>query len=159
MQLWYSNESEEEKWIFEDAGNGYVNIRSLTGYYLDLAGDSYNDNANVQVYPYVVNNSQKWRLEKCAENAPTTETIITNHSSYSLINTTVKNADNGTQVIFAVYKNKKLVDLQIRQYEGADIETTTIHDYEEITVMLWSDMHSMKPLCPASVFEKTNNEY
>jgi len=63
VQLWESNGAAEEHWVFEDAGNGYVFIRSNADYYLDVQGDQAKNNANIQVYRFAGNNSQKWLLK------------------------------------------------------------------------------------------------
>lgn len=70
VQLWESYGSAEEQWVLEDAGNGYVFIRSNADYYLDVQGDQAKNNANIQVYRFVGNNSQKWLLKN-------TEHIVT----------------------------------------------------------------------------------
>ena len=64
VQLWESRNSAEEHWVLEDAGNGYFYIRSNADYYLDVEYDQAKNNANIQVYRFVGNNSQKWKLEK-----------------------------------------------------------------------------------------------
>ena len=64
LQLWESNDSAEEHWVLEDAGNGYVFIRSNADYYIDVQGDQAKNNANVQVYRFAGNDSQKWLLKK-----------------------------------------------------------------------------------------------
>lgn len=66
VKLYNTNTGTENYWYFEDAGNGYVYIRNKSGYYLDVQGDKAVDHANVQLYQFVGNNSQKWRLEAIA---------------------------------------------------------------------------------------------
>ena len=88
------------------------------------------------------------------EPEPALNASLENKETYTTIKVQPQFIETGNSIVVAVYKDKKLVDLQIRQYEGVNIETTTIPDYEEIKVMLWSNIKSMKPLCPASVFEK-----
>ena len=85
VQLYYSNTFNEEKWFFEDAGNGYVAIRNYYGYYLDIAGDSAVDNANIQVYNTLESNSQKWRLVPDAPSSSISipEGVYTIHSAWS----------------------------------------------------------------------------
>ena len=63
IQLWFTNTSTEQKWVFEDAGNGNVYIRSLYGTYLDTGGPTY-PNTNIQTYQYDGTPSQQWKLEK-----------------------------------------------------------------------------------------------
>lgn len=64
VQLWESNNAAEQHWVLEDAGNGYVYMRSNADYYLDVEGDRAENNADVQVYHFADNNSQRWRLNK-----------------------------------------------------------------------------------------------
>lgn len=85
---------------------------------------------------------------------PTIEITVTPKSNYSFITASIENADIGTSVVFGIYKNDKLVDLQIDTYQGEDILIATFADYDRIKAMLWDNVQSMKPLCPASVFEK-----
>lgn len=54
----------EEKWVFEDAGDGYVYIRSITGYYVDIDGNRAENHVNVLAYHFTGNTVQKWRLER-----------------------------------------------------------------------------------------------
>jgi len=77
VQLWSNNNSDEQYWVLEDAGNGYVYIRSKIGYYLDLEGDMAVNKANIQIYNYVGTNSQKWRLDSCIKPTEPTELPIT----------------------------------------------------------------------------------
>lgn len=63
VKLYDTNTGEENLWGFEDAEDGYVFIRSKTGYYLDVQGDRASNNANIQIYLFAGNNSQRWRLE------------------------------------------------------------------------------------------------
>ena len=63
VKLYTTNTDTEDFWYFEDAGDGYVYIRNRTGYYLDVQGDEAKNNANIQLYHFVGNKSQKWRLE------------------------------------------------------------------------------------------------
>lgn len=62
IQLWDTNTSTEQKWVFEDAGNGNVYIRSLYGMYLDTGGPTDN-NTNIQTWPFDGSTSQQWKLE------------------------------------------------------------------------------------------------
>ena len=62
IQLFCLNSNNEEKWFFENAGDGYVNIRNYYGYYVDIAGDSTENHANIQTYRTKYNNSQRWWL-------------------------------------------------------------------------------------------------
>lgn len=64
VQLWESNASDEEHWVLENAGDGYVYMRSNADYYLDVEYDQAVNNANIQVYYFVGNNSQRWLLTR-----------------------------------------------------------------------------------------------
>ena len=63
VRLYNDNSFDDEHWIFEDAGNGYVCIKSMTGYYLDLQGSVAKDKANIQIWKFADNADQFWRLE------------------------------------------------------------------------------------------------
>ena len=63
VKLYYKNDALENEWILENAGNGYVYIRNHSGFYLDVQGDEATNNANIQIYHFVGNKSQKWRIE------------------------------------------------------------------------------------------------
>ena len=85
VQLYSSNTFNEENWFFEDAGNGYVAIRNYYGYYLDIAGDSAVNNANIQAYNTLESNSQKWRLIPDAPSSSISipEGVYTIHSAWN----------------------------------------------------------------------------
>ena len=77
VKLYDTNNADEDYWLLEDAGDGYVYIKNKTGYYLDVQGDQGVDNANVQLYHFVGNNSQKWRLEDVTDYAYVPDGIYT----------------------------------------------------------------------------------
>ena len=104
VQLYKSNTFNEEKWFFEDAGNGFVAIRNYYGYYVDIAGDSAVNNANVQAYNTLESNSQKWRL---VPDAPS--------SSISI--------PEGVYTIHSAWNKNKVLDIQgDSQASGANIQ-------------------------------------
>ena len=62
IQLWNTNTSKEQKWVFEDAGNGNVYIHSLYGEYLDTGGQVTNS-TNIRTWDFDGSTSQQWKLE------------------------------------------------------------------------------------------------
>ena len=66
VQLYNSYENQEEHWVFEDAGNGNVYIKSLYGVYLDTGGATDN-NTNIITYEFDGTTSQQWTLVKVSE--------------------------------------------------------------------------------------------
>lgn len=64
IQLWKDHNSIEEKWVFEDAGNGQILIRSLYGTYVDLKDGATDNNTNIQTYSYDGTTSMKWVLHR-----------------------------------------------------------------------------------------------
>ena len=66
IQLYNSHDNEEEHWVFEDAGNGNVYIKSLYGVYVDTGGPVYN-NTNIITYQFDGTLSQQWTLVPVAE--------------------------------------------------------------------------------------------
>lgn len=85
---------------------------------------------------------------------PTIELDVTDNNPYSVINATIENAEIGSQIIFAIYKDNKLIDLQTKTYEGENVLAETSVDYDRIKAMLWENMHGMKPLCPPDEYVK-----
>ena len=81
VKLYNTNEADEDYWFFEDAGGGYVYIKNKTGFYLDVQGDQGVDCANVQLYHFVGNNSQKWRLEDVTDYSYVPDGVYTIQSS------------------------------------------------------------------------------
>ena len=64
IQLWHDNNSPEEKWVFEDAGNGKVLIRSLYGTYVDLENGKTDNWTNIQTFNYDGSTSMEWVMHK-----------------------------------------------------------------------------------------------
>lgn len=64
VKLYVNCSGAESKWALENAGNGYFYIRNNAGFYLDIEADNAADNSNVQVYHFVGNKVQKWKLIK-----------------------------------------------------------------------------------------------
>ena len=62
VQQWTGNGSEAQVWVFEDAGDGWVYIRNMHGYYLDVKDAADNNGANVQAWTFNGTDAQKWKL-------------------------------------------------------------------------------------------------
>lgn len=56
-------QSDNQKWKFIDAGNGYYFIRSKLGTYLDVQYSNINAGTPIWMYPFNGTNAQKWKLE------------------------------------------------------------------------------------------------
>ena len=76
------NGSDAQKWKFEDAGDGYVYIKSALMYYMDV--DTYQrdlkDGTNIWVYPYNGSTAQKFKLIPVSES----RTLSVAEGSYSI---------------------------------------------------------------------------
>lgn len=61
---WTSNKTNAQNWIFEDAGNGYVYIKTVLGdYYLDAQNAKSDNGTNIQIYQFnPAYNAQKFKL-------------------------------------------------------------------------------------------------
>ena len=59
---WHGNGADGQQWVFEDAGNGYVYIRNLYGYYLDVENGVNKDGTNIRVWDFNGSSAQKWML-------------------------------------------------------------------------------------------------
>ena len=62
VSLFSGNGNDGQQWIAEDAGDGYVYLRNLYGYYLDVCNGVNADQQNVQVWNYNGGEAQKWKL-------------------------------------------------------------------------------------------------
>ena len=83
IQLWDSNTSTEQKWVFEDAGSGKYYVRSLYGEYLDTGSGGPTDNrTSVVTWHYDGTESQQWILEWVSpyERTEVAEGIYTFHN-------------------------------------------------------------------------------
>lgn len=97
------------------------------------SGETYTTNADATLYA-------QW------EKIISTQTKVTKKPTYSLINIAVENAEIGTNVIVAMYNQNRMVDFQTEIYDGNDISLATFSKYDEIKVMIWKDLSTLKPL-------------
>lgn len=83
VKLWNKNTNAEEKWYIQKVGtNTYRFINGYSGLCMDIAGGSVDNRADVQVYPYVGTDDQKWMLSRCGTQIFTNGTYyITNYRS------------------------------------------------------------------------------
>jgi len=145
-----------EPQTFENCSNAYISsIKPTRSGYIFLGwarsasateaefqpSDEYTENTDITLYAV-------WKI------LPSTETSITKKSAYSLINTTVKNAENGNLILIATYKNGKMSDLQTEAYTGEDISVATFLPYDNVKVMIFDSLKSLKPL---SIAETISN--
>ncbi|MBR3317149.1 MAG: RICIN domain-containing protein [Atopobiaceae bacterium] len=58
------NGNNDQRWGFQDAGDGWVYVHNLLGYYLDVEGshESNKDGGNVHTWPFNGDDAQKWKL-------------------------------------------------------------------------------------------------
>lgn len=64
VQIWDRNYDANQRWEFQDAGDGYYYIKSVLGnLYLDAYGGSSENGTNIQVYPLNGGAGQKWRID------------------------------------------------------------------------------------------------
>jgi hypothetical protein len=67
IHVWQATGATCQKWAFEDAGDGYVYLRSGWGTYMDVEGDSSADGANIQTYEFNGTRAQKYVLRDAAK--------------------------------------------------------------------------------------------
>ncbi len=75
------DDHDAEKWLFEDAGGGYVRIKSLNGYYLSLQDGEAKNGAVIRMQSYEDSDAQRWRLERCTKTEMCT--LTTDATSYA----------------------------------------------------------------------------
>lgn len=80
------------------------------------------------------------------ENEPVLNASLENKETYTTIKVQPQFIETGNNIVIAVYKNYKLTDIQIKQYNGEDISTATFAEYDTIKVMILKNMASMIPL-------------
>ena len=56
------NNDNSQKWIFEDAENGFFFIRNTLGWYLDVYHSSVNDGTAINIHPFNGTNAQKFKI-------------------------------------------------------------------------------------------------
>lgn len=61
---------------------------------------------------------------------------------------TPNNIDAGNSIVFAAYKDGKMVDIQTKIYDGADSAFSIAVPYDTVKAMIWKNLTSMEPLCP-----------
>ena len=111
------DDNPEDHWYFEDAGNGYVFIKNITGLYLDLENNTAENRSNVSLYEFVgkSNKSQKWRLEDVTDYYDAEDGLYT-----------IATARN-TDYQLDIYGNKTENRANIQLYEQLD---TTVQLFE-----------------------------
>ena len=69
VQIYQSKDTSNDNqlWSFEDAGDGYVYIKSKTGYYLDVSGGFTDNQTNIHVWTGNGTDAQRWKLVRCNE--------------------------------------------------------------------------------------------
>ena len=63
VQLTQNNEN-NQKWIFEDAGNGYLFIRNTLGWYLDVFYSETKNGTPINIHPFNGTSAQKFKIEE-----------------------------------------------------------------------------------------------
>ena len=65
VKLWNVNTRPEERWVLlPTGGSTYRFINGYDNLCMDITGGSTASGADVQVYPYVFTDDQKWTLQK-----------------------------------------------------------------------------------------------
>ena len=63
VQLIQNNEN-NQKWIFEDAGNGYLFIRNTLGWYLDVFHAETENSTPINIHPFNGTSAQKFKIKE-----------------------------------------------------------------------------------------------
>ncbi|MBR4721349.1 MAG: leucine-rich repeat domain-containing protein [Clostridia bacterium] len=67
---------------------------------------------------------------------------------------TPKNIKEGNSIIFAVYKDRKMVDMQTKIYDGGNSVFSVTVPYDTVKAMVWENLKSMEPLCPLKIISQ-----
>ena len=108
------NSNNEEKWVFEDAGNGYVTIRSLYDVYVDTESGRTENRTALKTFQYDGTTSQQWKLIKTTEK-PT-----------AVLEADETCCDNNTNVFFTFGGNNSGIFTLGIYKEGTRIDTVTV---------------------------------
>lgn len=155
VQLYHLNTLPEDKWLFEDAGNGYVYIRNYYGNYVDIAADSVTNHANIQVYHAKENNSQRWRLIAEPEPVEVPEGVYTIHSAY----------DNNYVLDIAGDSMENKANIQLYQFLDNDVQKFRVVKYgsyyniQSVYSELWLDVQYPSTESHANVQLSNNNTW
>ena len=114
IQLFENNTNNEEKWVFEDAGNGYVTIRSLYDVYVDTESGRTENRTALKTFQYDGTTSQQWKLIKTTEK-PT-----------AVLEADETCCDNNTNVFFTFGGNNSGIFTLGIYKEGTRIDTVTV---------------------------------
>ena len=102
-------------------------------------GDLYTSNASVTLYA-------QW--EKINSY---TKTKVIDYNIYKLCNAEIFNIDISGSIIISSYKNGKMVSCEMRDLMDGSESFAVFGDIDEIKVMVWDGLSTMKPLCDAEV--------
>lgn len=81
---------------------------------------------------------------------PYIEALVTKNGNTCSIKTNLHNL-SGCKIFVASYKDNRLITLEMRDYTKGNEPFTVIGDVDEIKVMAFDRLSSMKPLCDAKV--------
>lgn len=79
-----------------------------------------------------------------------TASILEKSQNSYTIKTKISNTNNGNLIVVG-YKNKLCVAVETTSYIEEIVSSTLIGDFDEFKIMLWDNLHTMKPLCDAEV--------
>ena len=66
VQQYEDEHASDQRWLFEDAGDGWVYIRKMNAYYLDVQDGKNRNDANVQTWYFNGTSAQKWKVVRAS---------------------------------------------------------------------------------------------
>jgi len=108
-------------------------------------GATYTENNNLVLYA-------QWESV-----IPHTESTITKSGTKLIIDMNVHNINSPFDILIVGYKENRLVTMKRVLYNEQNSPYTLEGDIDEIKVMVWSDLSTLKPLCDAEVIQ--SNEF
>lgn len=108
-------------------------------------GATYTENNNLVLYA-------QWKSV-----IPHTESTVTKSGTKLIIDMNVHNINSPFDILIVGYKENRLVTMKRVLYNEQNSPYTLEGDIDEIKVMVWSDLSTLKPLCDAEVIQ--SNEF
>lgn len=154
------NGTQAQKWCFEDAGNGYVYIRSGIGNYLDVNGAGTANGTNIQTYEFNGSAAQKFKLVSTVKAVDITVSFNANGGSGFMSSQSVRTGNSFTlpSCEFASPSGQRFKAWSIDGKEYAPGATYTVPSNANSVVVqaVWEEIPIVRTLSSIEIANKPN---
>lgn len=116
---WSYTGAANQLWYLEDAGKGYVYIRSGMGTYMDVSGNKTANGTNIWAYTFNATNAQKFRIKELVngvlQDAALTTPATLGGTGKNAMGTSTSTLASERSAAWAKYKSQQLADPTLRQ--------------------------------------------